>query len=285
MRIFVAGASGVIGRRLLPKLTAAGHEVIGMTSRAENVPRIEAAGARAVAVDIFDRDGVMRALDEARPDIVIHQLTALKDWNLEDNAMIRKEGTRNLVDAAIASGARRMIAQSIAWAYEPGETPASETDGLDIEAAPPRKTTIEGVTALERAVAEMPSFVILRYGMLYGPDTWYAPDGLIAGRVRRGEMPATDGVTSFLHVDDAAQAAALALDWPDGIVNIVDDEPAAGTEWLPHYAALLGAPAPELKPGRAGWERGASNARARREYGWTPTHGSWRTGFERSVAR
>jgi nucleoside-diphosphate-sugar epimerase len=216
---------------------------------------------------------------------VIHQLTALKDWNLEDNARIRKEGTRNLVDAAIASGAKRLIAQNIAWAYGPGESPASETDGLDIEAAPPRKTTIEGVVALERAVAEMPSHVILRYGMLYGPDTWYAPDGLIADRVRRREMPATDGFTSFLHVEDAAQAAVLALDWPDGIVNIVDDEPAAGTEWLPYYAALLGAPAPEIKPGRAGWERGASNAKARRKYGWTPMYGSWRNGFEKSLAR
>lgn len=238
-----------------------------------------------MAVDIFDREGVLRALGDARPEVVIHQLTALKDWNLEDNARIRKEGTRNLVDAAIASGAKRLIAQSIAWAYGPGESPASETDGLDIEAAPPRKTTIEGVVALERAVAEMPSHVILRYGMLYGPDTWYAPDGLIADRVRRREMPATDGFTSFLHVEDAAQAAVLALDWPDGIVNIVDDEPAVGTEWLPHYAALLGAPAPELKPGRGGWERGASNAKARREYGWTPIYGSWRTGFEQSLAR
>jgi nucleoside-diphosphate-sugar epimerase len=247
--------------------------------------RIEAAGARAVAVDIFDREGVLRALGDARPEVVIHQLTALKDWNLEDNARIRKEGTRNLVDAAIASGAKRLIAQNIAWAYGPGESPASETDGLDIEAAPPRKTTIEGVVALERAVAEMPSHVILRYGMLYGPDTWYAPDGLIADRVRRREMPATDGFTSFLHVEDAAQAAVLALDWPDGIVNIVDDEPAAGTEWLPYYAALLGAPAPEIKPGRAGWERGASNAKARRKYGWTPMYGSWRNGFEKSLAR
>jgi len=237
MRIFVAGASGVIGRRLLPKLAAAGHDVTGLTHRAENMPHIEAAGARAVVADIFDRDSVMRALEAARPDVVIHQLTALKEWNLEDNANIRKTGTRHLVDAALAAGAKRMTAQSIAWAYEPGESPASETDGL------------------------------------------------IADRVRRREMPATDGVTSFLHVEDAAQAAVLALDWPDGIVNIVDDEPAVGTEWLPHYAALLGAPAPELKPGRGGWERGASNAKARREYGWTPIYGSWRTGFEQSLAR
>ncbi|REK52378.1 MAG: NAD(P)-dependent oxidoreductase [Thermobacillus sp.] len=285
MRIFVAGASGVIGRRLLPKLAAAGHDVTGLTHRAENMPHIEAAGARAVVADIFDRDSVMRALEAARPDVVIHQLTALKEWNLEDNANIRKTGTRHLVDAALAAGAKRMTAQSIAWAYEPDESPASETDGLDLRAAPPRSTTIEGVAALEQAVQEMPSSVILRYGMLYGPDTWYAPDGLIADRVRRREMPATDGVTSFLHVEDAAQAAVLALDWPDGIVNIVDDEPAAGTEWLPHYAALLGAPAPELKPGRGGWERGASNAKARREYGWTPIYGSWRTGFEQSLAR
>jgi nucleoside-diphosphate-sugar epimerase len=283
MRIFVAGASGVIGRRLLPRLVRIGHEVTGMTHRGESVPQIESCGAHAVVVNIFDREGVMRALKEARPDVVIHQLTALKDWNLEDNANIRKAGTRNLVDAAIAAGVRRMIAQSIAWAYEPGDSPATETDRLDIHAAMPRKTTIDGVVALEQAVAEMPSYVILRYGMLYGPGTWYDSNGLIADRVRRRQMPATEGITSFLHVDDAAQAAALALDWPDGIVNVVDDEPAAGTEWLPHYAALLGAPAPDLQSGRNGWERGASNAKARREYGWTPLYASWRSGFVQSL--
>jgi nucleoside-diphosphate-sugar epimerase len=285
MRIFVAGASGVIGRRLVPKLARMGHEVIGMTHREEGVPQIESCGARAVVANVFDRDAVMRALDEAKPDVVIHQLTALKEWNLEDNAKIRKVGTRNLVDAAVASGVRRMIAQSIAWAYEPGDSPAKETDNLDIHAAMPRKTTIDGVAALEQAVSEMPSYVILRYGMLYGPDTWYDANGLIADRVRRRQMPATEGVTSFLHVEDAAQAAALALDWPDGIVNIVDDEPAAGTEWLPYYAALLGAPAPDLQSGRNGWERGASNAKARREYGWTPLYSSWRSGFVLSVGR
>jgi nucleoside-diphosphate-sugar epimerase len=283
MRIFVAGASGVIGRRLLPILTGMGHDVIGMTTREEGVSQIEACGAHAVMANIFDRDSVMRALDEAKPEVVIHQLTALKEWNLDDNAKIRKAGTRNLVDAALSSGVKRMIAQSIAWAYEPGHSPAVETDKLDIHASPPRRITIEGVAVLEQAVSEMPSYVILRYGMLYGPGTWYDADGIIADRVRQRQMTATEAITSFLHADDAAQAAALALDWPDGIVNIVDDEPAGGTEWLPYYADLIGAPEPENLSGRQGWERGASNAKARKEYGWTPLFPSWRTGFVQSL--
>lgn len=163
-----------------------------------------------------------------------------------------------------------MIAQSISWAYEPGDSPAMESDHMDINASIPRKTTIDSVIALEQIVSEMRKHVILRYGMLYGPGTWYAKGGIMAERVRQKQVPATEGVTSFLHVEDAANAAILALNWPSGVVNIVDDEPASGKEWLPSYASLIGAPAPDIQSDRKGWERGASNVKARNEYGWEP---------------
>lgn len=279
MRIFIAGATGVIGRILLPKLVSKGYEVTGMTHNEDRVSQIKSAGAKAVVTDIFNRDAVKRAVEVAKPDVVIHQLTALREWNLSDNAKIREIGTRNLVDAARGEGVSLMIAQSISWAYEPGDSPAKESNYMDIDASMPRKTTIDSVIALEQIVSEMPKHVILRYGMLYGPGTWYAKGGVMAEKVRQKQVPATEGVTSFLHVEDAANAAILALNWPAGVVNIVDDEPASGKEWLPNYASLISAPAPDVQSDRKGWERGASNVKARNEYGWEPLFPSWRSGF------
>ncbi len=273
----------MIGRLLLPKLVQAGHEVTGMTHNEERQPLIQALGARPVVVDAFDKEAILSVVGEARPDVIIHQLTSLSNWNLEDNSRIRIEGTRNLIDAAQAAGVERFISQSIAWAYEPGDRPATEAVPLDIQAPLPRKSTIDGITALEGAVAEMPHHVILRYGMFYGPETWYDKKGVMAQRVRQQQVKATDGITSFLHVEDAANAAVLALDWPAGPVNIVDDEPASGKEWLAIYADALQAPAPEYQPGSNRGERGASNAKARNEYGWLPLYPTWRTGFTQSL--
>ena len=138
---------------------------------------------------------------------------------------------------------------------------------------------IEAVQALETAVAEMEEWVVLRYGLLYGPGTWYAPDGFIADQVRRGELCADEGISSFLHVDDAARAALLALDWPQGIVNVVDDEPAKGIVWLPVFAATLDAPAPPATGGQERGARGAANSKARQRLHWEPLYPSWREGF------
>jgi nucleoside-diphosphate-sugar epimerase len=284
MKIFVAGSTGAVGRLLLPMLVQADHEVTGMTHNPGRKPLIEHWGAQAVVVNAFDREAMVAALRDVRPDAVIHQLTALSDWNLADNARIRLEGTRNLVDAALAADVRRMISQSICWAYEPGDHPAAELVPLDREAPLPRRTTIDGVAALEEATAQMPHHVILRYGMLYGPGTWYEREGLMADKVLSGGLPATDGVVSFLHVKDAASAALQALDWPSGPVNVVDDEPAAGSQWLPLYAAALQAPAPEYRPGSNRGERGASNAKARSEYGWVPLYPTWRSGFAQALS-
>lgn len=283
MKIFVAGSTGVIGQRLLPKLVQAGHEVTGMTHNPRRKGLIESWGARGIIADAFDREGMIAVIGEVRPDVVIHQLTSLSQWNLEDNARIRMEGTRHLVEAAQIHGVKRIIAQSIAWAYEPGDHPATEDVPLDVQAPAPRKSTIDGIISLEHAVAQMPNHVILRYGMFYGPGTWYDAHGVMAEKVRTRALSATDSVMSFLHIEDAANAALQALDWPTGSVNIVDDEPAAGTVWLPVYAEALQAPAPAYQAGSKRFERGASNAKARQEYDWQPLHPTWRTGFAQSL--
>ncbi len=277
-RIFIAGATGAIGRLLVPRLVGAGHQVTAATRGAGKAALLRDQGATPVVLDVFDAAAVRDALKEAAPEVVIHQLTALSDVDLAANARIRVEGTRNLVDAAKDVGARRMIAQSISWAYAPGDGPADETTPLDTGAPPPRATTVAGVAALENATAELDEWVVLRFGTFYGPGTWYAPGGLMASRLAEGTVPANDGVASFLHVADAADATLAALDWPSGPLNIVDDEPAPAREWVPALATALGAPAPEPVAGGAPWERGATNAKAT-SLGWCPRHPSWRTGF------
>ncbi|MGH3427332.1 MAG: NAD-dependent epimerase/dehydratase family protein, partial [Mycobacteriales bacterium] len=212
------------------------------------------------------------------PDVMMHQLTALSERDLAANSRIRREGTRYLIDAAAAAGVGRIVAQSIAWAYEPGNAPATETDPLDSTGTQPRGGTVAGVRALEETVGELPDHVVLRFGQLYGPGTWYSRDGLFGDLARRGELPVSAGVSSFVHVADAAHAALLALDWPAGVVNIVDDEPASGREWASAFAAAVGAPAPAVVSERAPWERGAHNALARR-LGWAPSCRTWRDGF------
>lgn len=278
MKILVAGATGAVGRLLLPKLIRDGHEVIGLTQNAAKKPLIKT-GATAIVANIFDRQAVQTVFAQTRPEVVIHQLTSLSSRDFADNTRIRIEGTRNLMDAALMTGVRCVIAQSISWAYEPGEGLAAEEVPLHLAAAEPRKTTIEGIFALEKAVAEIPNHVILRYGMFYGPGTWYERNGFMAEQVGQGLVPATEGITSFLHVEDAAEAAVSALAWPSGAVNIVDDEPARGVDWLPIYAQALGAPAPETSADRKEWERGASNRKARQQYGWQPLYPTWRSGF------
>jgi nucleoside-diphosphate-sugar epimerase len=273
LKILVAGATGVIGRRLVPLLVQAGHTVSGITRRLERAESLTEQGAEPVVVDVFDADALRAAVAGDRPDIVMHQLTDLSAEDFQANARLRDVGTRNLVEATRAAGIETMIAQSIAWVYEPGITPAVEDDPLDPSAPP-----YAGVAALEEAVGTMPRGVVLRYGALYGPGTWYAPDGAIADRVREGALSLTPVWTCFVHVDDAASAALAALDWPAGPVNIVDDEPATAEEWLPIYSEAIGAPTPGVARHAAAIARPVSNAKAR-GLGWKPTYATWRTGF------
>jgi nucleoside-diphosphate-sugar epimerase len=283
MRILLVGAAGVIGRQLIPLLVSSGHDVIGTTRVAEKGQMLQQLGATPLLVDVFEREDLFTRVREARPDMIIHQLTDLSGKDYSANTHIRQVGTRNLVDAAKAAGVERLIAQSIAWAYAPGEGPADENVPLDIDAPAPRINTIKGVQALESAVGEMPWSVILRYGTLYGPGTWYARDGSVAEQVRRGELTADEGITSFIHIADAAHATLLALQGPQGIFNIVDDEPAPATTWLPVYAKMLGAPDPTISTGRPRGARGATNHKARTMLRWQPAYSSWRTGFAQSL--
>ncbi|MFE0463849.1 NAD-dependent epimerase/dehydratase family protein [Kitasatospora sp. NPDC058965] len=287
MRIFVAGATGVVGRPLVPLLMAAGHQVTGSSRTAEGAARLTALGATGVRADALDPAGLRAVVAAAEPEVVVHQLTDLSGADGAANGRLRREGTRHLVDAAAAAGVRRIVAQSICWAYAPGDGPAGEEVPLDDTPDEARARTVAAVRALERTAAELPDAVVLRYGLLYGPGTWYAPGGAVAAALAGeravpflGSTEADDAVSSFVHTADAASAVLAALDWPGGPVNIVDDEPAAARDWLPVLAAALGVPAPvpAAAAGRPGWARGASNALAARR-GWRPGRPSWRSGF------
>jgi nucleoside-diphosphate-sugar epimerase len=305
MRVFLAGATGVIGRRLVPMLLAEGHQVTGMTRTPEKLAALRAQGAEAVLTDALDAEAVRAAVAAARPDAVIHQLTSIpsrieprrmeRDFALNDR--LRAEGTRHLVRAAREAGARRILAQSVAFAYAPGPpgTVHDEQDPLYTSAAMPFRRSVEALGELERAVLEAGG-VALRYGYFYGSGSAISRDGSIGQDLARRRMPIVgrgEGVWSLIHVEDAARATLAALEHgAPGAYNIVDDEPAPVAEWLPALAAETGAPRPMRVPawiarilaGRYGVEtmtraQGASNALARRELGWQPRYASWRAGF------
>jgi nucleoside-diphosphate-sugar epimerase len=223
--------------------------------------------------DAFDAPRLAAVVTDAAPDLVLHQLTDLSDYDTEANARLRRTGTANLVAAAEGAGVERMMVQSIAWAYSAGDAPAVEDDPIEPGSA---------VETMEDLVRRMPRSTVLRYGMFYGPGTWYAPGGRMANSVAAGLVPATPAITSFVHIDDAVTATVQAIEWPDGAYNVVDDEPAPATEWLPVYAAGLGGPSPNITdlPEGTPRGRGASNAKARAA-GWVPEYASWRAGFPR----
>ncbi|WP_105971676.1 NAD-dependent epimerase/dehydratase family protein [Streptomyces geranii] len=306
MRILVAGATGVVGHPLVGALRARGHQV-GALVREESRARAPEADSVVVA-DALDRDALSAAVSDVRPDVVVHQLSALR--LLRDDppeafartARLRTEGTANLIAAARAAGARRLVAQSIAFAAAPtGDAVVDESVPLYVDAPDP------GWAATVRAVADLESQVldgggelsglVLRYGTLYGPGTAYSrTEGGTAGRVSAGKLPLPEGgagITSFLHVEDAVGAAVAAVESAvTGVFHITDDEPAPAAQWLPHFADALGAPAPRtipvtMAPRLLGWfmahqlttAAGASNAHARTELGWKPLRPSWRDGL------
>ena len=279
MRVFIAGGSGVLGRSLIPLLAEAGHEVTATTRSVDRFSLISRLGATPAVFDALDRDAAFEVVSEARPDVVMHLLTDLSTGDSASNARLRVNGSRNLVDAALHAGTSRLIAESISWVYAPGDTLAVEEEPLDADPAEPRRTTIAAVAALEACVRELPETVVLRFGQLYGPGTWFSSDGRLGQDARAGRLPATDTVASFIHATDAARAAVLALDWASGVYNIVDNEPASGREWVPRFAAAVGAPEPiasHARPGDIG--RPVSNARARAT-GLELRYPSWRQGF------
>jgi 2-alkyl-3-oxoalkanoate reductase len=306
MRVFVAGASGAVGRPLVPRLVDAGHEVTGTTRSEARAEAIRAAGAAAVVCDALDADALRTAVVEAAPEVVVHQLTALPHrFDPRDKEIyaptnrLRTEGTRNLIDAARAAGARRLVWQSIAFAYAPAAQPEvmDEDARLALGSPPPFGEGVRAIDEMERAVvgAEGMEGLVLRYGWFYGPGTFYADDGSMAKDVRKRRFPIIGrgtGLFSFVHVDDAASATVAAVErGAPGIYNVVDDDPAPQHEWLPAYAEAIGAKKPFRVPvwiarlvvGKiatmAGLQPGASNAKAKRELGWEPHWPSWRQGF------
>jgi nucleoside-diphosphate-sugar epimerase len=310
MKVFVAGATGAIGRPLVPKLVAVGHEVTGMTRSEARAEDVRAAGARAAVVDVFDPDALAAAMREASPYVVIHELTSLPDridFRREDTYAatnrVRTEGTRNLIDAARAAGARRFVCQSIAFAYRlDGEGLKTEDDPLLADAPGAFGSGVSALREMEATVLGSGGIdgLVLRYGFFYGPGTYYAADGTSTEDVRRRRMPIVgkgSGVFAFIHVDDAADATVAAVEHgAPGVYNIVDDEPAAMSEWVPVFAEAAGAKPPRRVPvwlarfvagkdvsGFAVALRGVSNEKAKRELGWQPAHPTWRTGFAESL--
>jgi len=271
MRIFLAGGTGVIGTRLIPQLVAAGHEVTATTRRPERAERLSLLGARPAVIDVYDAEGLIEAVKQAKPDVILHELTDLSDYDIDANSRLRREGTANLVAAAEEAGVSRIVVQSITWVFPEGTTPATEDDPIIPGTA---------VDVMEQLAGKLPHATILRYGMLYGPDTWYWRGGRTADAVLAGALPATPAITCFVQIEDAVAATVSALDWPDGIYHIVDDEPAPGTAWIPVFAEALGAPAPAVEPLPEGKPAGraVSNAKARSR-GWKPAYPSWRDGF------
>jgi nucleoside-diphosphate-sugar epimerase len=304
VRVFVAGASGAIGRPLVRHLVAAGHEVTGMTRRQERAAEIREAGAEAAVCDVFDAEALREAVVAARPEAVVHALTALPPrfgvrTDLRPTNRIRVEGTRNLVAAARAAGAKRMVAESVSFFYAPeGSWVKDEEAPLDTGAPGKVGAAVAAITDLERQVLEAEGLegLVLRFGWFYGPGTYIGPGGSQAEDVRKRRYPIVgtgDATFSFIHIEDAAAAVVAALERSaPGVYNVADDEPSPLREWLPVFAETLGAKPPRRVPlwlvglvvGRtmaraAAGTRGAANAKAKRELGWEPAHPSWRQGF------
>ena len=309
MRVFVAGATGVIGQRLVPRLVAAGHQVVATTRSPAKADSLRALGAEPAVVDGLDAMAVGEAVGRAAPEVVIHQMTQLAgmanlrrfDRVFEVTNRLRTQGTDHLLAAATAAGARRFIAQGYAgWPSNRAGGPVqTEADPLDADPPAAQRQSLGALRQLEAAVTGASSLegIVLRYGSFYGPGA----SEEIFGLVRKRKLPIAGdgaGIWSFIHVDDAAAATVAALDHGSrGVYNIVDDEPAKVADWLPYLADVLGARPPvhipvwlaRLAAGEVGVSvltqiRGSSNAKAKAELGWTPAWASWRQGFRQAAA-
>jgi nucleoside-diphosphate-sugar epimerase len=310
MLVFIAGASGAIGRRLVPRLVGRGYEVVGAFKNPDHVERVRALGAKPVVLDVLDKEAVRKALLETKPQAIIHEATALSvkfdfkhlDRTFAQTNRLRTEGTDNLLAAAREAGVRRFVAQSYAsYRYaRVGGWVKSEDDPLDPNPLPAMRGMYDAMSYLDRVVTGSGG-TALRYGGFYGDPYNEAERAGILEPVRKRMFPIIgngDGYASFIHLEDAAEATVLALEKDiKGIYNIVDDEPAPLREWLPFLAKVLGAKPPRHFPAwlarlfagqlavMVGTEtRGASNAKAKRELGWAPSYPSWQQGFVSAYA-
>jgi nucleoside-diphosphate-sugar epimerase len=319
MKIFVAGATGVLGRALVPQLVARGNDVVGMTRSGSKQDLVRSLGARPVVADALDPDAVAQAVASAEPEVIVHELTALtgklsaKDMRHPERApmaimtnRLRTEGTDHLLAAGRAVGARRVVAQSFTafrWARAGGPV-QTEADPVDPNPPAALRAALVGILHVERAVTtiEWGEGLVLRYGGFYGPGTAIsqAPDAPMATPIRKRLFPIVGGgggVWSHVHIDDAATATAVAVERGEpGIYNIVDDEPAPVREWLPVLARALDAKPPRRIPRWLGRlaagetatimmtdSRGSSNAKAKQLLGWQLRYPSWRQGFAQGL--
>ena len=319
MKVFLAGATGALGRALVPQLVARGHEVVGMTRSAAKQDLVRRLGARPIVADALDADAVAQAVASSEPDVIVHQLTALsgpmsaRDMRHPERSCavtmtnrLRTEGTDNLLAAARAAGARRFVAQSFGAVQfaRAGGPVRTEADPLESDPPAAVRAQLVGIVHVERAVPaiEWGEGLVLRYGGFYGPGTAIslAPDALMAALVRKRRFPIVGdggGVWSHVHIEDAAAATVAAVEHgAPGVYNIVDDDPAPVREWLPALASALGAKPPRRTPRWLGRlvagepatlmmteARGASNEKAKRELGWQPRYPSWRQGFAQGL--
>ena len=312
MKIFIAGGTGAVGKRLVPLLVSAGHDVHATTRSARKVDEIRRLGAEPVVLDVLDRPAVEEAIAAIQPEVVVHQATALSNIGdfrkfAEEFAQtdrLRTEGTDNLLAAARASGVRRFVAQSFtSWPYaKVGGPVKTEDDPLDPDPPEAARRMVAALRHLEERVtgAEGLEGVALRYGGFYGSGTSLAPGGAHYEAVRKRKFPIVGsgaGIWSFVHIDDVASATKAAVEGDaTGIFNVVDDEPAPVLEWLPYLAAAIGAKPPRRVPAWVGKlavgelgvsmmteTRGASNEKAKRELGWQLRYPTWRVGFKEGL--
>ena len=319
-RVFVAGATGVLGRELVKQLVAGGHEVVGMTRRASKRELLRSLGVTPVVADALDPDQVAEAVAAAKPEVIVHELTALsgkvslkdarhpeRSSGLRMTNRLRTEATQHLLGAGRAVGARRFVAQSVvAFRFAPLTGPLqTETDPLDLELPAALRPGMEATARLEQAVTAIDwgEGIAVRYGSLYGPETGisHAPNALMAEPIRKRRFPligSGGAVWSFVHLADAISATVAAVErGQSGVYNIVDDDPAPMREWLPALASALGAKPPlhvprwliRLAAGEAAalmmtdMNGGASNSKAKRELDWQPSYPSWRQGFKQGL--
>jgi nucleoside-diphosphate-sugar epimerase len=313
MKIFLAGATGAVGKTLVPLLVSRGHRVFGATRTPGKAASLRSVGAEPVIVDGLDRKGLLEAVGSARPDVVVHEMTGLAgmtslrniDETLALTNRLRTEGTEHLLAAARAAGARRFVAQSFTgWPNaRDGGRMKTEADPLDAHPIRHTERTLEAIRRLEAMVlgSTEPAGIVLRYGAFYGPGTALALDGELVEAVRKRRFPIVGsgaGVWSFVHISDVAEATRIAIEGgPAGLYNVVDDDPAEVSAWLPELARAVGAKPPYRVPawlgrlvlGEAGVkmmteQRGSSNAKAKQWLGWEPTWASWREGFHRGLS-
>ena len=277
-KIFVTGATGLIGTKLTKRLIEEGYEVAGLTTSEKGKEKLDNAGVKAYIGNILEYDTIEKSIGDFKPDIIMNEITDLKQVDMSANTKVRIEGTRNLVEAAIKHDVPHIQSQSIAFVYEAGDTLATEETSLDYDASGDRKITVDGVEGLEKESARLNKHVILRYGLLYGPGTWYGKDGMIYNQFINGEVTMTDGVQSFIHIDDAVETAIQALNFESGIYNVADDEPVKGDDWAKWYANELNvSPTLNIEPA-APFERGVTNKKFK-DQGGKLIYTTWKDGM------